>query len=113
MAQSEYEKAHAEYRAAAKAAAAGDAKAKSAKAEIMNGIRAIERDAARAGTVLSAHYRGEKVHVREEETESKKSLQEEYVRKFKPKDGSAPPMVMIGKTETTLVDYHRKRLLGK
>jgi hypothetical protein len=113
MAQTEYEKAHAAYREAAKAAAAGDAKAKSAKADIMNDIRKIERDSARAGTVLSAYYRGEKLQVREERTESKQSLQEEYVRKFKPKDGSPPPKVMIDGKETTLVEHHRKRLLGK
>lgn len=113
MAQTEYEKAHAAYREAAKAAAAGDPKAKSAKADIVNGIRQIERDAARAGTVLSGYYKGEKFNVREEQAESKRSLQEEYIRKFKPKDGSAPPKVIIDGKETTLVEHHRKRLLGK
>jgi len=109
----DYEKAHAAYREAAKAAAAGDAKAKSAKADIMNDIRRIERESARAGTLLNAVYKKDKIEVNSTLTETKQSLQEEYVRKFKPKDGSPPPKVMINGKETTLVDHHRKRLLGK
>lgn len=109
----DYEKAHAAYREAAKAAADGDKKAKAAKVGIINDIRRIEREAARAGTILSAVYKTDKIETSEVKTESKRSLQEEYVRKFKPKDGSPPPKVMINGKETTLVDHHRKRLLGK
>lgn len=110
---SEYEKAHAAYREAAKAAAAGDGKAKLAKVGLINDIRKIEREAARAGTILSAVYKTDKIETNEVQTETKKSLQEEYVRKFKPKDGSAPQKVMINGKETTLMEHHRKRLLGK
>lgn len=109
----DYEKAHAAYREAAKAAAAGDGKAKESKVALMNDIRKIEREAARAGTILSAVYKHGKTETNETPTETKRSLQEEYVRKFKPKDGNPPPKVIIDGKETTLMEHHRKRLLGK
>jgi hypothetical protein len=105
---SDYEKAHADYRALVKAAATGDKKAHAEKAQAMNEIRKIERDSARAGTVLSAEYKGERLVVNTTQAESKRSLQEEYVRKF---DGEKK--VRIDGKETTLRDYHKKRLLGK
>lgn len=111
---SEYETAHAKYRELARASANGDQKAKADKAKVMNDIRGIEREAARGGTVLSATYAPDKVVVRSQPTHSKRSLQEEYVRKFDgetvveiaDKAGSEP-------REQTLQEYHRRRLLGK
>lgn len=114
-----YEAAHAKYRELAKAAANGDPKAKQAKAEVMNDIRSIEREAARAGTRLAAVYRGDKIEVQKEEgaMRSKRSLQEEYVGKFASKDGSPEPEVkglkFNGEPVRTLKEYHSKRLLGK
>lgn len=105
---SEYELAHKKYRELAKAAAGGDAAAKADKAKVMNDIRHIEREAARAGTVLNATYQGEKIVTSSQQTNSKRSLQEEYVRKF-----DAEKTAMINGKEQTLRDYHSKRLLGK
>jgi CTP-dependent riboflavin kinase len=104
----EYEKAHAAYRELAKKAASGDQQAKADKAKAMNDIRTIEREAARAGTVLSATYQGEKLVTRSEPTHSKRSLQEEYVRKF---DGDTE--VFVNGEHTTLQKFHAKRLLGR
>jgi hypothetical protein len=104
----EYEKAHLQYRELAKKAAGGDAGAKSDKAKVMQEIRTMERDAARAGTTLNAVYRGEKVVVEKGEGDSKRSLQQEYVRKF---DGEKK--VNVGGKEQTLQQYHRGRLLKK
>lgn len=104
----EYEKAHAAYRELAKKASNGDAQAKADKVKAMNDIRAIERDAARAGTILSATYQGEKLVTHSTNTHSKRSLQEEYVRKF---DGDTE-VVVNGET-TTLQKFHAKRLLGR
>lgn len=104
----EYEKAHATYRELVKKAASGDAVAKSEKAKVMNDIRAIERDAARAGTVLSASYQGDQIKTQSQTVRSKRSMQEEYVHKF---DGEA--VVNVGGKEQTLREYHSKRLLGK
>ncbi len=111
----EYIKAHQTYRALVKAAAGGDPVAKADKARAMNDIRNIEREAARAGTILSATYApGDKVNVQTTQTHAKRSLQEEYVRKFDDKTtvmiadkpGSEPK-------EQTLQEFHRKRLLGR
>lgn len=111
---SEYIKAHQTYMAMVKAAAAGDAKAKADKSKVMGEIRAIEREAARAGTILSATYAGDKVNVTTRQTESKRSLQEEYVRKF---DGETVVQIAdragAEPKEQTLREYHRKRLLGR
>lgn len=110
----EYETAHKKYRDLVKAAAAGDATAKNDKAKAMNEIRNIEREAARAGTILSAVYRGEKVETRAEQASSKRSLQEEYVRKFDEKvTVSIPDKAGEEPKEQTLREFHRKRLLGK
>lgn len=103
---SEYETAHAKYRELAKKAAEGNAEAKRDKAKVMNEIRAIERDAAKAGTILSAQYKADKVVVQTRKTHSKRSLQEEYVRKFDPE-----MTVNIGGKEQTLQEYHTDRLL--
>ena len=110
---SEYEKAHATYRALAKAAASGDKQAHADKAKAMNEIRNIEREAARAGTVLSATYApGDKVVVRSERTDGKRSLQEEYVRKFDPEVTVMLPDAAGGEPkEQTLREFHTKRLL--
>jgi hypothetical protein len=105
---SEYEKAHETYRALVKAAQSGNAQAFKDKAKAMNEIRGIEREAARAGTVLNATYSGDKVKVDTTDVPSKRSLQEEYVRKFDPQ-----VTVEIGGKEQTLQQYHSKRLLGK
>lgn len=105
--QSEYEKAHYAYRELVKKTLAGDGQAKADKVKAMNDIRSIEREAARAGQILSANYKGERVSVSTRETESKRSLQEAYCRKF-----DADKTVMIGGKEQTLREYHRKRLLG-
>jgi hypothetical protein len=112
-AQTEYEKAHLAYRALAKAALGGDKQAHADKAKAMNGIRDIEREAAREGTILSAQYAGDRVLVKQEQTSSKRSLQEEYVRKF-----DAEKTVNISRPdqpvkEQTLREYHSKRLLGR
>ena len=113
--QSEYEKAHATYRNLAKAAAAGDKTAHADKARAMNDIRQIEREAARAGTVLSATYgTGDRVTLHREETTPKHELQGEYIRKF---DGEArvriPDKAGGEPKEQTLREFHKKRLLGK
>jgi hypothetical protein len=100
-----YQKAQEKYRELAKRAAGGDQTAKADKAKAMNDIRAIERESARAGTVLSAVYRGDKVVVEKEHTDSKRDLQGEYIRKFDPEK-----RVIINGKETTLPEFHKKRL---
>lgn len=104
----EYQAAQQKYQQLAKAAANGDTVARADKAKVVNEIRAIEREAARAGTVLSAVVKGDKVEVHTQDAPSKRSLQEEYVRKF-----DAEKKVNLGGKEQTLRDYHSKRLLGK
>lgn len=114
---SEYEKAHAKYRELAKAATGGDAQAHKDKAKAMQEIRAIEREAARAGTVLNAKYQGDKLVVKTEQADSRRSLQEEYVRKF---DDKKKVMLPVDPREPegerraqTLREFHRRRLLSK
>lgn len=107
-AQKHLQKAHLQYRELAKRAANGDAGAKAEKARVMNEIRVIEREAARAGTTLNAVYKGENVEVTAEQGRSKRSMQEEYIHKF---DGEKK--VMVGGKEQTLQQYHSKRLLGR
>jgi hypothetical protein len=104
----EIEKAYADYQALAKKAANGDLQAKQDKAKAMGEIRQIEREAARAGTILKTKLVGDRVVATEEQTSSKRSLQEEYVRKFDDK-----AKVRIGGREQTLAQYHRARLLNK
>jgi hypothetical protein len=103
-----YEQAHTKYRDLAKRAANGDAGAKADKAKVMQEIRGIEREAARAGTTLKAVYTGDKVQISAETGRSKRSMQEEYVYKF---DGEKA--VQIGGKEQTLQEYHRDRLLRR
>ncbi len=105
---SEYEIAHTKYRALAVKALEGDPVAKKDKSKVMLEIVGIEREAARDGTILNAVYRGDKVVVESQNVPSKKSLQEEYIRKF---DGEKT--VTINGKEQTLQQYHSKRLLGK
>ena len=105
---SSYQKAQEKYRELAKKAANGDDAAKADKAKAMNDIRAIERESARAGTILSAVYKGDKVEVEKVETDSKRDLQGEYIRKFDPEKTA----IIDGK-EQTLQQFHKKRLLGK
>ena len=100
--------AHLQYRELAKKAANGDAAAKAEKAKVMNEIRSIEREAARAGTTLNAVYKGDKIEVTAEEGRSKRSMQDEYIHKF---DGEKK--VMVDGKEQTLQEHHRRRLLGK
>ena len=117
----EYIKAQEKYHALLKASQAGDKQAFADKAKVMNEIRSIERDAARAGTILKAVRRGEKVTVQQEHTETKRSLQEEYVRKFDDQVTAMLPDVDVKDVdpkkrplkEQTLREYNRKRLLGK
>jgi len=103
---SEYKKAVDAYNALAKKALSGDAQARADKAKAMNEIRSIERDAARSGVVLRRD--GTRI-----ETHAKRSLQEEYVRRF---DAKTPVRIVGrgGKEEvTTLAKHHSRRLLGK
>lgn len=104
----EYKKLHESYRNLAAKAKAGDKEAHAAKAVVMGEIRHAEREAANAGKPLSATYQGESVVVNVGEASSKRSLQEEYVRKF---DDERP--VNINGEEQTLRQFHRRRLLGR
>lgn len=101
----DYEKAHKEYRELVKAAASGNAAAKADKVKAMNTIRQIEREAARAGTVLSAQYKGESIVINKAEATTKASLQDEYIRKF---DGEK--QVNVGGKQQTMRQYHKQRL---
>jgi hypothetical protein len=104
----EYKKLHESYRNLAAKAKAGDKDAHAAKAVVMNEIRQAERESARAGKVISAQYQADSVVISTEETSSKRSLQEEYIRKF---DDERP--VTINGQEQTLRQFHRRRLLGR
>lgn len=107
---SEYENAHAEYRKLAKAALEGNEQARRDKSKAMQSIIEIEREAARAGTILNAVYKGDKIETIKEQTESKRSLQEEYCRKF---DNEKKVQMGEGQPPVTLREYHKSRLLGK
>lgn len=112
---SEYEIAHQKYRDAVKRydGGNGDPKARPDKAKAMQEIVAIEREAAKAGTILSAEYKGDKVVVRTDQTDSKRSLQEAYVRDFDNEVTCMLPDEKGQPKEQTLREYHRKRLLNK
>jgi homoserine trans-succinylase len=118
---SDYIKAQEKYHALAKAAANGDKQAHADKAKAMNEIRAIEREAARSGTILKAVRRGDKFVVQQEQTDSKRSLQEEYIRKFDNEVTAMLPDLDVKDVdpkkrplkEQTLREFNRKRLLGK
>ncbi len=104
---SEYQKAHETFRQLQEAATGGDAAAMKEKHKVMKDIIAIERDAAKEGTLLTPIYKADKVIIETEKTSSKRSLQEEYVRKF---DGET--VVNVGGKEQTLQQFHAERLLG-
>lgn len=96
----EYEKAHEAYRKTTPLS--------QDRIKAMNEIRHIERQAAREGTILSATYKGEQIVTQQRSAPSKRSLQEEYCRKFKD-----DAVVNVGGKDQTLRQYHTKRLLGK
>lgn len=100
----EYKKAHERYRQAVAQ------QAKPERAKIMNEIRQIERDSAREGKVLSATYKGDQVVVSVTDAPTKRSLQEEYVRKF---DDKVKIPLIEGKDPQTLREYHSQRLLRR
>lgn len=89
-----YKKTHAAY----KALAADPAK-RADKVKIHQEVLAMEREAARDGVLLEAGVRVS------EGGETKKSLQQEYCRKF---DDEVP--VKLNDKETTLRKYHKTRL---
>jgi hypothetical protein len=105
----EYQKLVERYTQAATAARFGDKAAHADKAKIMNEIRHVERSEAKAGRVLSRNVTLDgRVEVGAVEVDSKRSLQEEYVRKF-----DDEKIVKLGGAETTMRKYHAKRLLKK
>jgi hypothetical protein len=103
-----YQKAYEKYRTLAKAASGGDKQAFADKAKAMQDIRNIERDSARNGKVLNAVYKGDQVVVETTDAPTKRSLQEEYIRKF-----DKEKRVLIDGKEQSLQEYHSKRLLGR
>lgn len=112
-----YEKAYAKYQETAARAKGGDKVAHADKAKALADCRAIKREAARSGVDLnvrkvSVAQRGDKtevqVVVKATETDSRRSLQEEYCRRFSDKTP-----VKLGDQVTDLRTYHRKRLLGR
>jgi hypothetical protein len=109
----EYKKAHEAYLKAAEAARGGDKDAFKAKAKIVNEIRQMERLANREGRPLNAVYRdANTVEVQVGNAPTKRSLQEEYVRKFENRGaGGEEPIVSVGGKNQKLSEYHRKRLL--
>jgi len=106
---SDYENVHAEYRKLAKAAAGGDTEALKQKAGVMQHIRQIERESARAGTVLNAVYEKDRIKVDKTQVRSKRSMQEEYIGKF---DGEKQVVVDDNTGPETLQNFHRRRLIA-
>lgn len=117
----EYAKTVDTYKTLAAKARAGDKQALADKAKAMNDIRSIEREAAGAGKILArAGAIAPRTSPTEKrrpvsasgvvrETSTKRSLQEEYVRRFDDKK-----MVDLGDGKpTTLREFHSKRLLGR
>lgn len=104
-----YAQAYAKYKELDTASRGGNTEARKEKQRVMQDIRVMERESARAGTLLD----GGKVVSR---SDSKRSLQEEYVRRF---DDKAEVQVSVGKDDTkkefkgTLRQYHAKRLLKR
>lgn len=92
----------------------GDKAAFTLKAEKMNEIRQVEREESRAGRFHNPLIRQGKLVIVTTETSSRRSLQEEYVRRFDDKvpvkidrrDGRDP---FVG----TLQQFHRDRLLKR
>lgn len=103
----EYEQAYRKYNELAKAAAGGNEAAKADKAKAYQEVRAIERSAARSGTILKPVQKTPTgpVTIEAKEASSKKSLQEEYARRFDDK-----AQVVLNDQKTTLRQYHAKRL---
>jgi hypothetical protein len=101
-----YKKAHQRYRDTVKAGSK-PAEGQSEKSKAMEEVVAIEREAAKQGINLEAVYRGDNVAVSHTVSDTKRSLQEAYVREF---DGEMP--VNVGGREQTLREYHKRRLLG-
>lgn len=89
------------YRELAARAAEGDAQARKDKAKAMNTLRAMEREAAREGQVWS-------LGVKVAEGPTKRSLQEDYIRRHDDKR-----VVEINGVRQTLREFHSRRLLGK
>lgn len=92
---------------------AGDKAAQAEKPKLMNEIRNIERQSARDGVVTNPVTRRDATVIETKNTSSRRSLQEEYVRRFDDKvqvkidqRGAAP---FTG----TLREFHSKRLLGR
>lgn len=110
----EYKKAHERYRQAAALHVRGQGldgkplEGRSDKAKIMGEIRQMERESARDGKVLSAVYKGDQVVVNSKEISTKRSLQEEYIRKF-----DEEKTAMLNGKEQTLREYHAGRLLKR
>ena len=99
-----------QYEAMKAKTAAGDRGAMADKAKLRVELKQMQREAARDGIILEpdadkhGRYTGS---VTAEETDTKRSLQQEYVRKF---DGEKT--VNVGGKEQTLRQYHKDRLLG-
>lgn len=116
----EYRKECARYAEEARKAKGGDTDAVKEKAKAMNTIRLMEREAAKAGVIvrrpgtkLPGTTDGQPRRVLRQaevvkETDTKRSLQEEYCRRF---DGNR--QVVINGQKTTLREHHTKRLLGR
>lgn len=104
---SDYVKAQKQYAELAAKAREGDKTAFKDKAKVMADIRSIEREAARAGTVLSYVHnpKTKQSEVVSKKAPPKRELQGEYIRKFDDKR-----VVKIDGKETTLQDWHRERL---
>jgi len=109
----EYTKAYESYNAAVAKSKGGDQGAKAEKVTIMADIRAMERQSAREGTVLNPVMQGKNIAVQVAKTSSRRSLQEEYTRKF----NERTPVKIQTRDGTeftgTLREYHTGRLLNR
>jgi CTP-dependent riboflavin kinase len=110
---SEYKKAWQTFKALDAKSAGGDKEAQREKIKVMQDIQSIERQAAKEGTILSATINGEQVTVQTKDAPTKRSLQEEYCRKFDDESLVKVGNATDGEEVTTLRKYHQKRLLGK
>jgi hypothetical protein len=111
----EYQKLQQDYAALVAKSKGGDLAARADKARVMGEIRQMEREGARKGELLNAVARaGGRIDVEVIETFSKRSQQEEYVRRF---DNKVPVEIENRRTGEkytgTLQKWHSKRLLGK
>ena len=109
----EYTEAYGRYAGLVEKSKRGDAAAREEKAKVAADLRAMERQANREGRVLTPVNRGgNRIAVETTDAPTRRSLQEEYVRrfkdvpvKFKRRDGR--------EFEGSLRDYHRERLMGR